>query len=345
MRWNSKVAGLVFICSLVRLGFAQVAPELTSVPLQEVRSPRTPDEIRTGPPWRCDAEGRVYARVRSWRGLQVARFDVNAVPDRFFPSDAGTAALNNFRIVDFNIEPGGGIFALVVRRALSGGAQFRIAFIDSQGDFRNFVDPENLVPQKLAVFGNGDLLIAGFSTVASVTSSDTWFTGVFHPDGRLQAPLKLDIATVFSDPNKRDKQQATGVAVEDIGNWVDFISSPNGNVYAATIGSVDSPNLTAQNRILEISSSGVMRSYRIVDTAHAQLFHVVIGTNEILAFSGTKTGDDLNLRAYYLDHSMQSLLLTHRYRVLGMPQCLTADDLLVIRPDGKGHQYLVTYKR
>src|SRR5438552_11984818 len=42
---------------------------------------------------------------------------------------------------------------------------------------------------------------------------------------------------------------------------------------------------------------------------------------------------------------IEPAMLFRRYRALGAPQCVLDRSLLVIRPDGKGGQYLVTYSR
>jgi hypothetical protein len=316
------------------------------VPLQEMDKIKTPEKYLTSPPWRCDFDGRLYVRIRSWAGTQVARFSRTQVPDQFFPVQSPVPQLKNFVIIDYGPEVHGGIYALVGRTGGDEpGQRFRIAYFDAGGAFKGSFAMKELTPSKLAVFANGNLLVSGPQLDKSGLESDSWFTGIFAPDGSLQTKIEIDLGHVFSrSPEEKDRHKTTEVKSEDTLDAINFVSSPNGNVYGAVIASSDSPALGSQTRIAEVAPTGEVRLYEMPSQKDSQLFRIVVGANRLLALSGTKDGEVNELREFFINQATHTLDLLGRYRVLGSPQCISDDGLLVIRPDGKGHEYLVTYK-
>jgi hypothetical protein len=322
-----------------------LAAEAQPVPLREIAKAKLPDTFAALPPWRCDFEGRAYVRVRSWTGTQVMRLNHDLTPGQLFPKERLVYELKDFGIVDYAPDPDGGLFAVVGKRKIpKEGFRFRIAHFGDDGSFGGFVPVEGIVPAKIAVFANGNLLVSGpkIGTVDGQPISH-WITNIIRPDGTFDVEVKINPNFSFALERKPDDKKPS-VAHEEIEDAIEFLPSQNGNVYAAVVSSVDAPDLSSQNRLIEITPAGEVHFYTLSSSYDAELFRVVIDTNRLLTLYGTKSGEITDLREFFIDQTSRKLQLVGQYRVVGAPRCMSNDELIVERPDGIGRQWVVVYK-
>ena len=183
----------------------------------------------------------------------------------------------------------------------------------------------------------------GKSTVRdSVATSTPWFTGIFRPDGVLLKKVSLDPTAISFGAEKA----LAGLDSEDtINEALKFFPSRNGRIYAALETSEVLPSFGHEARLVEVAPSGEVRFYKLHGAKKSELFRVVVGVGRVFAVFGDRDGFKDDLREFQINESSGTLDLVGRYKVLGGPECVSDDGLLVIRPDGKGGKYLVTYKR
>ena len=227
-----------FFTCLVAAAFLQaqeplpLAPAETT-PLTAVAQDWVSSEVR------CDSSGNLFLyetlddeastsyvlRISS-NGKQVRRFEPGAVPELRGLSDWGP----------FAVGDRGEVYLTAIRtqgERETFAASF-VAIFDPDGKFLSAPPFEYPVePRALAVFGSGDLLIAGWDRSPAARSRDLPFTGIFNRRGQLMQRLRLPGDT--QAPSKEGKpvsasereaaQASVAMSRAELG--------PDGNVYLA----------------------------------------------------------------------------------------------------------------
>lgn len=318
---------------------AQLKP-LEPIPILLEEQAKVKAEQNLVPPWHCDLDGRMYSRIRTMMGTAVVRFnDKQAIEQTFTTADV--TEIKDYVIVDYAPDPSGGLLALAAKRSRIEYAP-KILRFDERGGFAGIVSLSGIQPERFAVFANGTLLIRGPG------SKGKWVTGIFRPDGMLLKEVNVDVlARVESDDSGENssKSHRDSVNLEALNSSLEFFPSQNGNIYAALLASVVAPKLGVEPKVLEISPSGQVRFYAIPIPPNMELFRLLVSMNHIFVLLGEREGKIEDIREFLINDADSRLELFRRYRALGAPQCVVNKGLLVVRPDGKGGQYLVNYSR
>ena len=290
------------------------------------------------PPWRCDLEGRMYSRIRTMMGTAVVRFNDKQAIDQTFTTSS-VNEIKDYVIVDYAPDPGGGLIAIAAKKSRTEYSPVIFRF-NEHGDFSGPIVLNGIQPGKLAVFANRTLLIGGSD------SRGKWTTGIFRPDGMLLKNVNVDVlARGESEKSEKNSTKSSTETIdsEALNSALEFFPSQNGNIYAALIASVAFPKPGIGPKVLEISPSGEVRSYDIPVPPNAELFRLLVSVNHIFVLLGDREGKIDDIREFLINDAESRLDLFSRYRTLGAPQCVLDRSLLVVRPDSKGGQYLVTY--
>lgn len=359
----------VFASFVVLYSFSLYAQEKTSltkpIRLEEASVTKLPSTFRAAPPYHCDLDGRLYVRAHAGKGRDaIARLKADGNPELSF----STSSLNDEGATypvfyDYAPDPNGGLFLIALKVPNQAAHQEQppmarsniVVRFDGNAEFRGIIPVRGFTPTRIAAFSNGYLLVAGprGNAFGGGSSSAHWFTGIFQDDGTLIKRVDFSPDKLSSDKSDGAKQENGGSAQEltskeaterdTINGQLEFISAPDGFVYATLLSNVDGPLFGPATVVARIAPSGEVRYLKIPGPEREDLFFLVVDGAQL--FAGFGKGDDqfTEIRQFGLNGPQGNVYLLRRFQILGAPECARDNQVLVLRPDEKGGAYLVAY--
>lgn len=137
----------------------------------------------------CDADGNLYIRGTSDMEAIIKLNAKGTRVTRFLPSSPDVTVTHG---MSYTIAPDGDLYELIIAHEIT-----RYVFVyNKDGSVKSEIKLQKpglaLFPSKIAVFGNGDLLVTGMTHDKDRTVEVMWpFTGIFASDGTLLRELTL----------------------------------------------------------------------------------------------------------------------------------------------------------
>lgn len=215
-------------------------------------------------PLKCDATGNIFARrydPTNVRGTPVIKFNTRGDELIQFKLQAISGLSDRASIGDFAITPGGDAYLLVYE---ADAPSTSVYSFKADGTFIKKVMtlPDDLrLAKKLAVFGNGNLLITGVvaGTRANPNETTPW-TVVFSADGTMLKSLSLEKDNEYAQAALRGDALFTDSRKH--GNW----SVTQGTAVTGSDGNVYLLRRAAPPMVHVISPTGeVLRSFPVGD--------------------------------------------------------------------------------
>ena len=313
--------------------------------LQRSKIVPIPDKYWGGDDFQCDADGRVYAYVRS-AGFTAVRYGLDLQVEQVF-SLPETEQFKNYSFGEFGPTPDGGL-VVVGNPPRSDVAQLLVRF-DNKGHVTSAVPIKpklrELSPERFAFFPDGMLVGADLRTVsygsrdARQSSTGKWLVAILNQDGTIVKQLSMDESALFSRSMDGNSESSTAVS-NDIRNTVEkrqlrLYPSSNGNVYAGNFNAgLAGPELSRNFGLAEISPSGEVTYYSFPSTNGPALYGLAINGNKVFAVFGSESGVIKEVYSFRIDGSNHRLDLVGRYIILGE-----------LEPSGRGGELSPAYVR
>jgi len=354
---------IVFAVSAIILMRAELRGQSAQDALTLQESKIVKSAFRAVPPFHCDLSGKLYARVLELGGNSaIVRFDDEGEPEvKYSFAGAPDSGSATYTIVDYAPTTGGEIFVIAIRATLDrkGSREVKrvLARLGDDGRFDRLLPISEMLPERVAVFADGNLLLSGLRPTRSGAASTDWITGIFQPNGVLiknidLEPAKLNPHAAWSagtvahpQPNSAHLTSEQNLAVQQLGTisrTIGFFPSTDGNIYSVLLSSTDLPSLGDRVSLAQISRTGEVRRLPAPLPAGEGLFALVVSGRSFFALFATPAGGFGDLQRLDMN-SANELQVTGRYRTLGFPCCTDGNHLTVVRPDGHYGTFLVTY--